>query len=72
LDVKGISTINTRAESIQTSLTWPESFKKRRCLVPASAFYEWKRLDAKTNQPCAFTVSDASLLAFAGLGYLVG
>ena len=66
-DVKGVSTINARAESIRTSPTWREPFKKRRCLVPASAFYEWKRVDPKTKQPYAFTVSDASLFAFAGL-----
>jgi putative SOS response-associated peptidase YedK len=66
-DVKGVSTINARAESIQKSPTWREPFKKRRCLVPASAFYEWKRIDPKTKQPYAFTVSDVSLFAFAGL-----
>ena len=66
-DIKGVSTINARAESIQKSPTWREPFKKRRCLIPASAFYEWKKIDAKTKQPYAFTVSDASLFAFAGL-----
>ena len=66
-DVKGVSTINARAETVRTSPTWREPFKKRRCLVPASAFYEWKRIDPKTKQPYAFTVSDASLFAFAGL-----
>ncbi len=66
-DVKGISTINARAETVPEAPTWREPFKKRRCLVPASFFYEWKKLDAKTKQPYAFTVSDASLFAFAGL-----
>ena len=66
-DVRGVSTINARAETIQRSPTWREPFKKRRCVVPASFFYEWKKLDAKTKQPYAFTVSDASLFAFAGL-----
>ena len=66
-DIKGISTINAKAETIRTSPTWREPFKKRRCLVPASAFYEWKTLDSKTKQPFAITVSDASLFAFAGL-----
>ena len=66
-DVKGVSTINARAESVRTSPTWREPFKKRRCLVPASAFYEWKRIDAKTKQPYAFTVSDSPIFAFAGL-----
>jgi len=66
-DSKGISTINAKAESIQTSPTWREPSKKRRCLVPATAFYEWKLLDAKTKQPYAFTLPDTPLFAFAGL-----
>jgi putative SOS response-associated peptidase YedK len=66
-DVKGVSTINARAETIRTSAIWREPFRKRRCLVPASAFYEWKRLDAKTKQPYAFTLPDSSLFAFAGV-----
>jgi putative SOS response-associated peptidase YedK len=66
-DVKGVSTINAKAESIAKSPTWREPFKKRRCLVPATAFYEWKKLDPKTKQPYAFTLPDTPLFAFAGL-----
>jgi putative SOS response-associated peptidase YedK len=66
-DVKGMSTINARAESIRTSPTWREPFKKRRCLVPASGFYEWATIDAKTKKPFAITLTDSSLFAFAGL-----
>lgn len=40
-DVKGISTINARAETIATSGTYREPFKRRRCIIPASGFYEW-------------------------------
>lgn len=66
-DVKGMSTINARAESIRTSPTWREPIKKRRCLVPASGFYEWQKIDAKTRKPFAITLTDSSLFAFAGL-----
>ncbi len=66
-DVKGISTINAKAESIEKSPTWRGPFKKRRCLVPATAFYEWKKLDAKTKQPYVFTLPETPLFAFAGL-----
>jgi putative SOS response-associated peptidase YedK len=66
-DVKGISTINARAESVNKSPNWREPFKKRRCLVPADAFYEWKKIDPKTRQPFAFTVDHGAPFAFAGL-----
>src|SRR5580693_6427301 len=55
-EVKGASTINARAENVAKGATWREPFKKRRCLVPADAFYEWKRIDPKTREPFAFTV----------------
>jgi putative SOS response-associated peptidase YedK len=66
-DIKGISTINAKAENIQKSPTWRIPSQKRRCLVPADGFYEWARLDAKTKQPYAFRLTDDDPLAFAGL-----
>jgi putative SOS response-associated peptidase YedK len=66
-DVKGLSTINARAETVAKSPTYREPFKKRRCLVPASGFYEWKRLDPKNKQPFAFDLANGSIMAFAGL-----
>ncbi|HEY1986727.1 MAG TPA: SOS response-associated peptidase [Terracidiphilus sp.] len=66
-DVKGISTINAKAEGIQKSPTWRTPFIKRRCLVPADGFYEWKRLDSKTRQPFAFQMVNHAPFAFAGL-----
>ena len=66
-EIKGISTINARAETVPISRLWREPLKKRRCLIPASAFYEWKRINTKTKQPFAFSVTDHPLFAFAGL-----
>lgn len=66
-DVKGLSTINARAESVATSGTWSIPFQRRRCLVPADGFYEWKKLDAKTKQPFSFMMRDEAPFAFAGL-----
>ena len=42
------STINARAESVATSATFRSPFERRRCLVPADGFYEWKKLPALT------------------------
>ena len=39
----------------------------RRCLVPADAFYEWQKLDAKTKQPFAIAMKDGQPYALAGL-----
>jgi len=61
------STINARAETVPTSATYREAFKRRRCLVPANIFYEWVKVDAKTKQPYAIALTDGSLFAFAGL-----
>jgi putative SOS response-associated peptidase YedK len=66
-EVKGISTINARAETIERSPTWRVPFQKRRCLVPADGYYEWKTLDRKTKQPYAFRMRDEAPFAFAGL-----
>jgi len=61
------STINAKAETITTSPAYRESVKRRRCLVPADLFWEWKKIDAKTKQPYAIALQDESLFAFAGL-----
>ena len=63
----GVSTINAKAESLMRKPIWRQPFKKRRCLIPADAFYEWKKVDAKTKQPYAFAMKDAQTFAFAGL-----
>lgn len=67
-DVKiGRSTVNARAETVAKAPAFRDAFQRRRCLVPASGFYEWMRLDGKTRQPYAVTVKDAEVIAFAGL-----
>jgi putative SOS response-associated peptidase YedK len=60
------STINARADRVQTAPTYREPFKKRRCLVPASGWYEWQKIDAKTKKPHYFQPA-AKPFAFAGV-----
>jgi len=69
-DFKGFSTFNARAETLLTSATWRVPFKKRRCLVPADGFYEWKKLDASPKphkEPYAITLTNGEPMAFGGL-----
>ena len=65
--LKGFSTINARAETVTTSRTFREPFKKRRCIVPASGFYQWKKLDSKNKQPYGFDLTNGHMMGFAGL-----
>ena len=60
------STINARAETITKSPVFRGPFKSRRCLVPASGFYEWQRTE-RGKQPFCIRLKDEELFAFAGL-----
>ena len=66
-DIKGLSTINARAESITKAPTWREPMKKRRCIIPANAFYEWEKEGKPPKKPYTFELANGSLLGFAGL-----
>ena len=66
-EIKGLSTINARAETIATSRTWREPMKKRRCLIPVNAFYEWPKEGKPPKQPYAFELSSGNVFAFAGI-----
>jgi putative SOS response-associated peptidase YedK len=63
----GYSTINARAEEAASKPLFREALKRRRCLIPADAFYEWQRLDPKTKVPFAFAMRNGEPYAFAGL-----
>src|SRR3954469_1970489 len=63
----GFSTINAMAETVDTKPVFREAFKRRRCLVPIEAFYEWKKVGPKEKQPYAIALADRGLMALAGL-----
>ena len=65
-DVKGMSTINARAESITKAPTWREQMKKGRCIVPANSFYEWEKAGEPPKKPYSFELANGNLLGFAG------
>jgi putative SOS response-associated peptidase YedK len=58
--------INARSETLLEKPAFRESFERRRCLIPADGFYEWKRTGS-TKQPFHFGMKDDSLFAFAGI-----
>ncbi|MGP1308878.1 MAG: SOS response-associated peptidase [Phycisphaerales bacterium] len=61
--------INARAETVATSGAFRSAFARRRCVIPASGFYEWRRIEGqRTKQPFAIVpTSDDGLFAFAGV-----
>lgn len=63
----GYSTINARSEEVAAKPLYREAFKRRRCLIPADAFYEWQRIDSRTKKPFAFGMQSGAPYAFAGL-----
>src|SRR5665213_631482 len=57
---------NARAETVATAATFREAFKRRRCLVPATHFFEWTgEKGAKTMW--RFTKADSEVFCFPGL-----
>jgi putative SOS response-associated peptidase YedK len=59
--------INARAESLSEKISFKSSFQRRRCIIPADGFYEWKKLGKKTKIPYRFTLRDEELFSFAGI-----
>ena len=58
--------INARVETIEDKPVFREAFHRRRCLVPADGFFEWKR-DGKTPRPLYFRPEPRRVIAFAGV-----
>jgi putative SOS response-associated peptidase YedK len=58
--------INARSESIAEKPSFRNAFKKRRCLILADGFYEWKG-EKGHKQPVFITLPDKKPFAFAGL-----
>jgi len=59
--------INARAETAWEKPSFREAFAHRRCLIPATGFYEWQKIDPKRRQPWLLRLVSGRLFAFAGL-----
>ncbi len=62
----GYKMINARGETAAEKPSFRNAFKKKRCLIPASAFYEWKKGEGGKT-PMLIHLEEDELFAFAGL-----
>jgi putative SOS response-associated peptidase YedK len=63
---KKTSFVNARADTVMHKPAFRSSIKKRRCLVLADGYYEWKTV-GKKKQPYYFHMRDGRPFAFAGI-----
>lgn len=64
----GQKMINARAESLADKSAYRRAFQKRRCIIPADGFFEWKKVSGqKAKQPMFIQRNDGEPMAFAGL-----
>ncbi|NNE98162.1 MAG: SOS response-associated peptidase [Pyrinomonadaceae bacterium] len=66
-DQRKYPTFNARCESLSLKPTWSKPFRQTRCIIPSSAFIEWKKLDSKTKQPYLIYIKDKPIQSFAGV-----
>jgi len=69
---EGYKMINARVETVVTKPAFRSAIKKRRCIIPADAFYEWTAIadpaaKKPRKQPWCIQRSDGAPFAFAGL-----
>ena len=64
----GYKLINARADTIAEKSSFRAAFKKRRCLIPADGFYEWRlESDGRTKTPMRIRLKSKEPFTFAGL-----
>ena len=63
----GNNLINAKAETLAEKPSFKHAFTKRRCLIPADGFFEWRKRGKEPSQPIYVRRRDGGLFAFAGL-----
>lgn len=62
----GARMINARAETVTSKPAFRAAFAKRRCIIPADGYYEW-RTEGKAKLPFYIHPGDDGVMAFAGI-----
>ena len=62
---EGFKSINARVETVTEKPAFREAINARRCVIPASGFYEWA--DGKVKQPFYYSPPGGELLSFGGI-----
>jgi len=62
-----IAPINAKSEEVLTKRVFSQSLQKRRCLVPADGFYEWKKLGNDLKEPHHIQLKGGEPFFFAGI-----
>lgn len=63
----GSKMTNARSETVAEKPSFRNAFKRRRCLIPASGFYEWTSTGTGPKQPVWIARPDGDLITFGGL-----
>jgi putative SOS response-associated peptidase YedK len=58
--------INARSETVRTTAAFKAAYKKRRCLLPADGFFEWKKV-GKEKRPYLIGMADGEPFTLAAL-----
>lgn len=58
--------VNAKAETVAQSMMFADSFRRRRCLMPACGFYEWQKV-GKRKLPLHYRMKDEQPFAFAAI-----
>lgn len=65
--VSSFATFNARVETVAHKPAFRNAFRKRRCIIPASGFYEWHTDEQGNKQPYYFRLKEGHEMALAGL-----
>lgn len=63
----GVGQINARSESVNEKLSFRGAFRQRRCLIPASGFFEWQSRPGQSKQPYHIHLESGECFCFAGI-----